>query len=75
MSHTNTEEHNGYTVHGTSEKHDNGKWIGSFHIVQNGRPTISISVIANEFATAEEAASHALYRGKQYIDAELASDL
>ncbi|WP_188380133.1 DUF6566 family protein [Oxalicibacterium faecigallinarum] len=71
MSHTNTEEHHGYTVHGTSEKHDTGRWIGSFHIVKNGTPTISISVIQDAFATAEEAASHALYRGKQYIESEL----
>lgn len=71
MSHTDTENHNGYTVHGTSEKHDTGKWVGSFHIVKNGIPTISISVINSEFATAEEAASHALYKGKQYIDTEL----
>ncbi|MDQ7968188.1 MAG: hypothetical protein REI95_00975 [Oxalicibacterium faecigallinarum] len=71
MSHTNTEEHHGYTVHGTSEKHDTGRWIGSFHIVKNGAPTISISVIQDAFATAEEAASHALYRGKQYIESEL----
>jgi len=71
MSHTNTEEYHGYTVHGTSEKHDTGRWVGSFHVVKNGIPTISISVINNDFFTAEEAASHALYRGKQYIDVEL----
>ncbi len=71
MSHTNLEQHHGYSVHGTSEKHDTGKWIGSFHIAQHSVPTISISVVGVEFACAEDAASHALRQGKAYIDREL----
>lgn len=71
MSHTDIEQHHGYSVHGTGEKHDTGKWIGSFHIARHGIPTISISVIGVEFASAEEAALHALRQGKTYIDTEL----
>ncbi|WP_293776155.1 DUF6566 family protein [uncultured Oxalicibacterium sp.] len=71
MSHTNLEHHHGYAVHGTSEKHDTGKWMGSFHIAKAGVPVISISVLNAEFSTAEEAASHALYQGRQYIASQL----
>ena len=68
MSHTNVENHKGYDVHGTSEKHDSGKWIGSFHVARNGLPVISISVLDAEFGKAEEAAEHALQQGRRYID-------
>lgn len=72
MSHTDVEQHQGYSVHGTGEKHDTGKWGGSFHIAQHGKPTISISVVGAEFDSADAAASHALQQGKRYIDHELA---
>jgi hypothetical protein len=71
MSHTNVEQHQGYSVHGTSDKHDSGAWVGSFHIAKDNVPTISISLIDAMFDTAEEAASHALRQGSVYIDKEL----
>lgn len=71
MSHTNLEQYHGYSVHGTGEKHDTGKWYGSFHIALSGIPTISISVVGTDFDSAEAAASHALEQGKRYIDSKL----
>lgn len=71
MSHTDVELHHGYSVHGTGEKHDTGKWGGSFHIARHGVPTISISVVGAEFDSSEAAAAHALQQGKRYIDSEL----
>lgn len=71
MSHTGIQEHHGYSVHGTGEKHDTGKWVGSFHIARHNDPVISISVIDASFDTAEEAASYALRQGRLYIDREL----
>lgn len=71
MSHTDIEQHHGYSVHGTSEKHDTGKWVGSFHIAKHNIPTISVSLIDAEFGSAEEASSYALQQGKIYIDREL----
>lgn len=71
MSHTDLEQHHGYSVHGTGEKHDTGKWIGSFHIARYGIPTISISVVGVEFDSAEAAALHARQQGKRYIDNNL----
>lgn len=73
MSHTNLEQHRGYSVHGTGDKHDTGKWVGSFHIAQYGIPTISISVVGVDFDSAEAAASHALQQGKHYIDDKLSN--
>ncbi len=72
MSHTDLEHHHGYTVHGTSEKLDSGKWSGSFHIAQHGVPTISVSVINPMFDSSEDAAAYALRQGRLYIDRELA---
>lgn len=71
MSHTDLEQHHGYTVHGTSEKLDTGKWSGSFHIAQHGVPTISIAVIDTLFDSSEDAAAYALRQGRLYIDREL----
>ena len=71
MSHTDIEQHHGYSVHGTGEKHDTGKWVGSFHIARGNVPTISISVIDAKFDTSSEAASYALRQGRLYIDREL----
>lgn len=71
MSHTDIEEHHGYSVHGSSEKHDNGTWVGSFHIARDNVPTISISLIDAMFDTSGEAASYALRQGRLYIDREL----
>jgi hypothetical protein len=71
MSHTDLEQHRGYTVHGTSEKLDTGKWGGSFHIAQHGVPTISMSVIDTMFDSSEAAAAHALQQGRLYINKEL----
>jgi len=68
MSHTNIEHYREYAVHGTGEKHDNGKWVGSFHIAKKGVPVISISVLTEAFSTAQEAADHALRQGRLYID-------
>jgi len=71
MSHTDLEQHHGYTVHGTSEKLDIGKWGGSFHIAQHGVPTISISVIDTMFDSSDDAAAHALQQGRLYVNREL----
>ncbi len=71
MSHTDLEQHHGYTVHGIGEKQDNGKWCGSFHVAQHGVPTISISVMDTMFDSSAEAASYALRQGRLYIDREL----
>ncbi|CAL62242.1 Hypothetical protein HEAR2104 [Herminiimonas arsenicoxydans] len=71
MSHTDVEQHHGYSVHGTSEKHDTGKWVGSFHIAQHGIPGVSISVTDAIFDSSEEAALHALRQGRLYIDRKL----
>ena len=72
MSHTDIEQYQGYSIHATSEKHDNGKWVGSFHIARQGYPVISISAMKTEFDTAEDAAAYALERGKHYIEEEMA---
>jgi len=72
MSHTNLEQYHGYSVHATSEKHDTGKWGGSFHIMKEGRPVISISVLEDGFDSAEVAAQKALQQGRLYIDREVA---
>lgn len=71
MSHTNVELHQGYSVHGTSEKHDSGKWIGSFHIAQHNIPKISMSVADAIFDSSDEAALHALRQGRLYIDRKI----
>lgn len=71
MSHTNLDQHQGYSIHGTSEKHDNGKWVGSFHIAENSTPIISISVLDTMFDSAEAAAAYALRQARLYIDREL----
>ncbi len=71
MSHTDLEQHHGYTVHGTSEKEDTGKWRGSFHIAQQGVPKISISVIDSIFESSNDAAAYALQQGIKYIEREL----
>lgn len=71
MSHTDLEQYHGYTVHGTGEKLDNGKWGGSFHIAQHGVPTISMSAIDAMFDSSADAAAHALRQGRLYIDREL----
>lgn len=71
MSHTNLDQHRGYSIHGTSEKHDNGKWVGSFHISQGNAPIISISALDDMFDTAEAAAAYALRQARLYIDREL----
>lgn len=71
MSHTNIEQHHGYSVHGTGEKHETGKWVGSFHVAQQSIPVISVSVIDAIFDSSEEAASYALRQGRLYIDREL----
>lgn len=72
MSHTDIEQHYGYSVHATSEKHDNGKWVGSFHIARQHYPLISISAVNAAFDSAEEAAAFALQQGRRYIKDELA---
>jgi hypothetical protein len=72
MSHTNLEQYHGYSVHATSEKHDTGKWGGSFHIMKAGKPVISISVLDDAFDSAEAAAQQALQQGRLYIDREVA---
>lgn len=72
MSHTDLEQHHGYSVHATSEKHDTGKWGGSFHIMKEGKPVISISVVEDSFDSAETAAKKALQQGRLYIDREVA---
>jgi hypothetical protein len=71
MSHTDVEQHHGYSVHATSEKHDNGKWIGSFHIARQHYPVISISAVHASFDSADAAAAYALQQGKLYIDEEM----
>lgn len=68
MSHTDVEQHHGYSIHATSEKHDNGKWVGSFHISKLNYPVISISVMQFSFDSAEAAAAYALQQGKAYIE-------
>jgi hypothetical protein len=70
MSHTDVEQHRGYSVHATSEKHDNGKWIGSFHISKLNYPVISVSAVHSTFDSAEAAAAYALEQGKRYIEEE-----
>ena len=72
MSHTDVEQHHGYSVHATSEKHDNGKWVGSFHIARQSYPVISISAVQAAFDSADAAAAYALQQGKLYIDEEMA---
>ncbi|MFC7297028.1 hypothetical protein [Herminiimonas aquatilis] len=71
MSHTNLEHHHGYTVHGTGEKQDNGKWCGNFHVAQHGVPVISISLLEKMFDSSEDAAAYALRQGRLYIDRTL----
>jgi len=71
MSHTDIELYHGYSVHGTSDKHDNGKWIGSFHVAKVNYPVISISDVHHPFDSAEAAAAHALQQGRAYIDQEM----
>lgn len=71
MSHTDLEHRHGYTVHGTGDKLDSGKWGGSFHIAQHGVPTISIAVFDTMFDSSEDAAAYALRQGRLYIDREL----
>lgn len=72
MSHTDLEQYHGYSVHATSEKHDSGKWGGSFHIMKAGKPVISISVLDQAFDSSEDAATKALQQGRLYIDREVA---
>ena len=68
MSHTRVEHYKAYQLHGSSEKHDNGKWIGSFHVTSKGKPVISSSVLTTQFTQADEAAEYALKQGRLYID-------
>jgi hypothetical protein len=71
MSHTDIEQYHGYSVHATSEKHDNGKWVGSFHVARQNYPVISISDVHSAFDSSEDAAAYALQQGKTYIDSEV----
>lgn len=71
MSHTDVEQHHGYSLHATSEKHDNGKWVGSFHIARHHYPVISISAVQASFDSADAAAAYALQQGKLYIEEEM----
>lgn len=73
MSHTDIEQYRGYSVHATSEKHDSGKWVGSFHIAKQNYPVISISAVDATFESSDAAAKHALGQGKAYIDKEVAA--
>ena len=73
MSHTNIEHYQGYSVHATSEKHDTGKWVGSFHVARQTYPVISISDVHTSFDSAEEAAAYALQQGKRYVEEEVAA--
>jgi hypothetical protein len=73
MSHTNVEHYHGYSVHGTSEKHDNGKWFGSFHVARENYPVISISDVHASFDSSDAAAANALQQGKLYIDNEVSA--
>ena len=71
MSHTDIEQYHGYSIHATSEKHDNGKWVGSFHIARQNYPIISISDVNTTFESSDDAATHAHGQGKLYIDRQI----
>jgi hypothetical protein len=73
MSHTDIEHHHGYSLHASSDKHDTGKWVGSFHIARQNYPVISISDVHASFDSSEEAAAYALQQGRLYIENELAA--
>jgi hypothetical protein len=73
MSHTDVEQHHGYSLHASSDKHDNGKWVGSFHVARHNYPVISISDVHQTFDSSEAAAAYALQQGKLYIDKEVST--